>query len=210
MLRTHATRLFVFLIASLWLSDTGMAGDKAERRLEPLLLLPEPRELRSSFSIVPQGALKTVLTPAQEVAGLPDIATLSQVEFTHLGLSIETFSARARAAADRLLAELKPDVIKGPDGKVKYAVFRGERPIMACLLMAPSLSKRFQQMFGPEIWVALPDRHALFVFPAKPEAIEEFAADLADRYRDDPHAASSEVFAIKVNEEPRVVATFEP
>lgn len=201
---------FALALAGFWLGQPAAGDEKAERKLEPLLLLPEPRELRTSWSIVPDGALKTVLTPAQEIAGLPGIATLTKVEFTQLGLSIETFSARARAAADRVLAELKPDVIKGTDGKVKYAVFRGERPIMACLLMAPSLPQRFQEMFGPEIWVALPDRHALFVFPPKPEAIEEFAADLADRYRDDPNAASAEVFAIKANEEPRVVATFVP
>ena len=48
----------------------------------------------------------------------------------------------------------------------------------------------------------------LFVFPAKPEALEEFVADLAERYRSDPHAASPEIFSLKQGTPPRVVGSF--
>jgi hypothetical protein len=70
------------------------------------------------------------------------------------------------------------------------------------------LPEVFRELFGPEIWVAAPDRHSLFVFAAMPEAIEEFTEDLAQRFREDAHAASPEVFALREGAEPRVVAAF--
>ncbi|MEQ1749885.1 MAG: hypothetical protein ABL974_10710 [Prosthecobacter sp.] len=177
-------------------------------RLESLLMLPEPRVLRTERSITPTGAEKTVLSPAREIADTPGIEVYAKEDFMRLGLSPETFAARARKTADNLLASLKPDLIKDAQGKVLYAVYRGDRPVMACLLIAPSLPQVFEEMFGKEIWVACPDRHSLFVFPARPEALEEFVADLAERFRSDVHAASPEVFSLKAGEAPRVVAAF--
>ena len=190
------------------LTITSFTLSQEAPRLETMLMLPEPKVLRTAFSVVPTEAKKTVFSPAREIADIPGIEVYPQEDFQRFGLSPETFAERSKKIADRLLAELQPDVIKGPDGKVLYAVYRGARPIMACLLIAPSLPKKFQDLFGPEIWVATPDRHSLFIFPARPEALEEFVLDLAARYEADAHAASSEIFALKVGEPPRVVASF--
>jgi hypothetical protein len=177
-------------------------------RLEPFLMLPEPRAMRTERSLVPDGARATVLTPAREISSIPGIEVYSKEEFAKLGLSPETFAERAQKTADRLLASLKPDLIKNSEGQVIYAVFRGERPVMASLLMAPSLASLFENLFGAEIWVALPDRHSLYVFPPKAEALEEFTADLAERFQEDAHAASAEIFALKKGAAPRVVGSF--
>ncbi|MFN0074990.1 MAG: hypothetical protein ACKVY0_00805 [Prosthecobacter sp.] len=182
---------------------------QTERKLETLLLMPEPKAMRSAYSITPAGAKTTVLTPYRESAVSPSgIEPYSQEAFSKLGMSIETFAARAKTAADKRLIQLKPELIKGDDGRIAYAVYRGESPLFATLLVAPSLPKIFEELFGKEIWVAMPDRHALYVFPAREEAFHEFAADLAERYTTDAYAASCEVFAIKVGSEPKVVATF--
>lgn len=190
------------------LCASASAQEKPKAKLETLLMLPEPREMRTDRSVVPEGAQATVLTPAREIADVPGIEVYPKEDFAKLGLSPETFAERAKKTAEKLLGAIKPDVIKGADGKVTYAVYRGERPVMASLLIAPSLPVIFEDMFGAEIWVALPDRHSLYVFPAKPEALEDFIADLATRYKEDPHAASPEVFALKKGEAPRVVAAF--
>jgi len=171
-------------------------------------MLPEPRALRTERSIVPRHAEKTVLSPAREVARAPGIETYSKEDFQRVGLSPETFAQRAKKVADQLLATLKPDLIKGDKGQVLYAVYLSERPVMASLLIAPSLPRVFRELFGNELWIALPDRHALYVFPAKAAALEEFVADLEERYKGDPHAASPEVFSIKAGEELCVVAAF--
>ena len=194
------------LLVLLLIATTALPQEKP--RLETLLMLPEPREMRTERSIVPEGAQSTVLSPAREIADVPGIEVYPKEDFAKLGLSPETFAERSKKTSERLLTEIKPDLIKGGDGKVAYAVYRGDRPVMASLLIAPSLPVIFEELFGAEIWVALPDRHSLFVFPAKPEALEEFIPDLALRYKEDPHAASPEVFALKKGAAPRVVAAF--
>ncbi len=198
-------RLF---FASLLIIGACTAANAQERRLETLLLLPEPKVMRNEFSFFPSGAELTVLTPAKELKDAPGIMAYSADEFKKLGLSVETFAERAKKVADQRLAALKPDLIKDAEGKLKYAVYRGDQPLMASLLVAPSLPAIFEKLFGAEIWVALPDRHSLFVFPAKPEELEEFTADLADRFRTDPRAASAEIFAIKKGGAPKVIGSF--
>jgi len=200
--------LFCLLLIAANLSQAQQPG-QAERKLETLLLMPEPKAMRTPFSITPGGAKQTVLTPYRESAVSPNgLEPYQQDSFTKLGLSVETFVERARSAADKRLARLKPELIKGSNGKIAYAVYRGESSLFASLLVAPSLSKIFEELFGKEIWVALPDRHALYIFPARSAALLEFTADLADRYATDAFAASGEIFSIKAGEEPKVVASY--
>lgn len=195
-------------LAAFCLLGSLLMAQTPERRLEELLMLPEPIVMRSPLSVVPQDAELTVLTPAKELADVPGILAYSAQDFKKLGISVETFAERAKKVADKRLAALKPDLIKDPEGKVLYAVYRSDQPLIASLLIAPSLPTVFEKLFGPEIWVALPDRHSLFIFPAKPEALEEFAPDLAERFRTDPRAASPEIFAIKKDTPPKVVGSF--
>lgn len=184
------------------------AQEAAPRRPELLLLLPEPRVLGTELSIRPEGARHTVFSPAREIPATPGIQTYSKEEFQKLGVSVDTFAERARSAADRLLATIQPDLVKDGEGRVRYAVYRSDLPLMASLVTAPSLPITFEKLFGAEIWVALPDRHSLFVFPANPEALQEFSTDLAERYRADAHAASPEIFTLKKGEAPKVLGSF--
>lgn len=182
---------------------------KPERRLETLLLMPEPKAMRTAYSIVPAGAQQTVLTPYRESAVSPNgIEPYSRESFSKLGLGVETFAQRAKLAADKRLLQLRPELIKGEDGKIAYAVYRGESSLFPTLLIAPSLPGIFAELFGKEIWVAMPDRHSLYVFPASPDLVQAFAPDLAERYGTDPYAASSEIFSLKAGQEPQVVASF--
>jgi hypothetical protein len=197
------------LLFSLLLLVANTLHAQTERKLETLLLMPEPKAMRSAYSIVPAGAKQTVLTPYRESSVSPGgIEPYSQASFAKLGLSVETFAERAKTAADKRLTQMQPELKKGEDGRIAYAVYRGESSLFPTLLIAPSLPKIYEELFGKEIWVAMPDRHALYVFPARPEILQEFTADLAERYAEDAFAASCEVFSLKAGEEPKVVATF--
>ncbi len=185
------------------------AQDAAAPKPETFLLLPEPRSMRSPRSLEPAGAEKTVLSPARETAKSPFIETYGDAEFKAIGISPETFAERAGSVADRLLKDLKPEWVRDEQGQVLYAVYRGERPIYASLLAAPSLPRLFEAAFGPEIWVAAPDRRALYVFPAKAAVLTDFAGDLLERYETDPYAASCEIFSWKRGQrQPVVVGSF--
>lgn len=181
----------------------------AERRLESLLLMPEPKALRGAYSITLPNSKRTVFTCYRESSeAFNGVEAYTPEAFAKLGLSVESFAARAKTAADKRLLQLKPELIKGEDGRIAYAVYRGESPLFATLIIAPSLPKIFADLFGQEVWAATPDRHSLYIFPAKAELVDEFAADLAERYASDAYAASCEIFALKSGTEPRVIATF--
>ena len=173
------------------------AQDKAAAKPEVFLLLPEPRAARTAHSLVLGDAKQTVFSPAQQSPDKSTIQVYPAKEFAKLGISPETFAKKARAAADRLLASLKPELIRDTAGRVRYAVYRGESTIYACLLVAPSLAKTFEPVFGKEIWVAAADRHALYIFPPNPLVVDDFAGDLADRFESNAYSASEEVFVMR-------------
>ncbi|MEI6535887.1 MAG: hypothetical protein WCN98_11140, partial [Verrucomicrobiaceae bacterium] len=98
---------------------------------------------------------------------------------------------------------------KDDGGRVLYAVYHSEEPIMATLLLAPSLAKVFKNIFAGGVWLAAPNRNTLYVFPAKSEVVESFAESLQDQFDDNPFAASDEIFALKADEgQFRVIASF--
>lgn len=168
----------------------------APRKLETYLLLPEPRAMRTAHFAQVGGSLKTIFSPAREVAGPAGIELYTEAEFAKLGIGMDAFEKKAREGAERLLGVYRPELIQDQTGKVRYAVYRGEQQVFACLLMAPSLGKVFEGVFGKKIIVAMPDRNSLYVFPSDPAAVDDFAGDLESRYETSPWAASDEVFLV--------------
>jgi hypothetical protein len=173
------------------------------------LLMPEPAALRSKLSFKPKGAERTVFTPAKEVPGSKTgYEIYAEEDFAKLGISLATFAERAGAAADARLKIAQPEFIKDGEGHTRYAVFRGDSQLIASLVTAPSLMKTLYPLLGKDLWALLPDRHSLFVFPAKPELVAEFTEDLADRYDTSLEAASCEVFQLHEGKVPSVVGSF--
>ena len=203
-------RLPFLLLAILIALGCGfnLLAQTVAKSLEPYLMLPEPSSLRSSTSMVPEGARRTVFTPAKEAKTKQGVETYSAEEFKKLGISVDAFYEKAKAAADRQLAQFQPEYIKDEQGLTRYAVFRGDSSLIASLIIAPKLVSQFSAIFGEEVWAALPDRHSLYIFPPKPELLTEFTDDLAARFHNDPFAASCEVFSLKAGRAPVVVADF--
>ncbi len=182
----------------------GKVPGTPERKLEAYLLLPEPRSMRSANSIVVGGAKNTVFSPARETSGAAGVELYTEAEFAKLGIGKDAFEKRARQGAERLLGVYRPELVTDAAGKVRYAVYRGEKQVFACLLVAPSLARVFEQTFGKEILVAVPDRQSLYVFPADPAAVDDVAADLDFRFETGAYAASNEVFVVKLDGSPIV------
>ncbi len=197
----------IFFSGAIHAADPAPAVTKAPPKAETYLLLPEPRVMGSSISKPFADSKNTVFTPARLSAD-GKLRVSTREEFVKLGLSWESFLERAQAVADRRLAELQPELKKDATGKVLYAVYRSEEPTMACLLIAPSLGIIFKNVFGDEIWLVAPDRNSLFVFPAREEAVEEFADDLRGRFEDNAFAASDEIFVLKKGASPKVIGNF--
>lgn len=172
-------------------------------------MLPEPKAMRSDRSLSPPDAKATVISPARQTAESPGVRPYTTEEFVKLGISVDTFLSKARAAADRRLTTLQPDYVKDASGHLRYAVYRGDSPLIASLLVAPSLGPAFQKLFGGDVWALAPDRNSLFLFPARPGAIDEFSEDLRERYLSNPFAASPEIFLLKADGTlPQVIGAF--
>jgi hypothetical protein len=191
--------LILLAVTGLACSLRGADSAPAPEPFKPenYLMLPEPKVTGSSTSKVFAGALRTVFTPARQVVDARSIAPYKTADFAKLGISWETFLERAQVAAERRLAVIKPELKKNEAGQIAYAVFRGADPSITCLLIAPSLGKIFINIFGKDVWVVTPDRNSLYVFPAKAEALAEFAADLQERFEGSSHPSSGEIFEIK-------------
>jgi hypothetical protein len=203
-MRLPGSFVALFLLFPL-LSSKGEPEPAAPaKKAELFLLLPEPRAMRSSLSKTLADSRRTAFTPAHRNAE-GELSTYSAEEFARLGVSWDTFRERAEMAADRILQERPPELIKDSTGHVLYGVYRGDEPIMACLLVAPSLGQYFKKVFGTEIWLITPDRNSLYVFPAKEQAIADFVADLRQRYQESAFAASEEVFLRKEGESLKVI-----
>ena len=200
------------LVFTALLSNSFAQAEEASRppaKPESFIMLPEPKEMRSSQSLMLPDAKQTVFTAAREISDKPGVRTYSDEEFGKLGISLETFLQRARVAAEKRIAQLKPEYIKDAEGRLRYAVYRSESPLNASLVLAPSLGTLFQKILGEPIWAVLPDRNTLYLFPARPDALAEFTTDLRDRYDGDPFAASAEIFVIKPGGVlPRVIGSF--
>lgn len=156
-----------------------------------------PKLMGTSNGKAMGGSVTTVFCPAREISRAPYVEVYTDSEFSKLGISADAFEKKAREAAERLLTVYRPELIKDATGKVAYGVYRGEKEIFPCLMMAPSLGKVFENVFGKEIIVAMPDRNALYIFPPNPAVVEDFAADMESRYELSLNAASDEVFVIK-------------
>ncbi len=173
------------------------AAATGAHKLEIYLMLLEPRAMRNPRSKFLGNSQLSVFTPARQTKEIPGIEAYTQTDFTKLGISVDSFLAKAQTAADRRLASLKPELKKDEGGRVRYAVIRGEDPIYASLIIAPGLLKMFEPIFGKEIWLAAPDRNALYIFPPNHAVVEDFAADLEDRYSTATYPSSQEIFVLK-------------
>ena len=169
----------------------------APKKPDAFYLLPEPRSMRSKLSRPLADAALTVFSPARKSANHGEIQTYSSQEFAKLGIGWESFKEQCVASANQRLTTLTPEYIKDDTGAVIYAVYRGEDPALGCLLIASALSKIFEKTFGDTLWLVTPDRHSLYVFPAKSAALSAFAADLKDRFTTDPLATSEEIFELQ-------------
>lgn len=198
----------VLYLALLGCACLPVQAQTARKKLEAYVLLPEPSALRTDLSRAPAGAHHTVISPAHETLEAPGVKIYSKEEFAKLGISVDTFTERAVAASEARFKELQPEFIKDDTGKTRYAVYRGDSPLIASLLLAPSLGKVLSKLFPDGLWAVVPDRHSLYLFPAKPEMLAEFTDDLQERYKSDVFAASCEVFKVEPGEPLKVIATF--
>ena len=82
-------------------------------------------------------------------------------------------------------------------GIIAYAHFYSENPLTASILLSPEFLERFEDTLGKDLYVAIPDRFNVFVFPKLSGSINpEYVSKMAIIYKEALYPVSREVFEL--------------
>lgn len=144
-----------------------------------------------SFPI--SGAKRTVLVPAY-MGDDGDPQYFSKKDWDAMGLTWDSF--RTQAAQNAIEKKISGELIRDSKKVVQFAAINSEDPLTATMVLAPDFLKRFKDIFGPTILVAIPNRFTVFVFPALASDYKEYAPLVLRAYLDSTYPVSLEVFQI--------------
>ena len=170
------------------------APTDAPRKLETVCVAVEPVVLRTRTSQALKGCKNTVLSPARETAD--GLKILSEEEWAALKMPWEDFLAKAKQAAVRHLATLKPEIVKDSRGIVEFIKLQSSSPLTSSILLCPELAKSFVPTLGTPIVVVVPDRFTVYLFPRTSGAFLKHGKELAALFAEATYPGSDEAFEI--------------
>lgn len=160
---------------------------------EPWRLLVEPGYEPHDAEWPIPGAERTVLVPARMVNG--ELKPLKRNEIKELGVTRKEIMAQAIPAASAVLKDLKPSYIRDANGVIAYAMIQSESPLTASAVLAPEFSTMFDKKLGPDVLVAIPSRHVIYIFPKLSQVSRDMAEEIILEYEASPYPVSRELFS---------------
>jgi len=183
-------RIFAFLLLAFAVESAfGQQDQKAWHLLiEPTFMHPEV-----SFPI--SGARHTVLVPGYLSDG--DLHYFSKKDWDALGLTLDTFSARA--AQNTTEKKVGAELIRDRNKVIEYAAISSQDPLTATMVLSPDFLKKFKDILGDTVLVAIPNRFTVFVFPGLDTGYKEYSPLVMRAYHDSAYPVSLEVFEISAS-----------
>ena len=180
-------RIFALLLMSLFAVHAVAQQDQKAWHvlIEPTFMHPEV-----SFPI--SGARRTVFVPGYMSDGDPQY--FSKKDWDATGVTWDAF--RARAAQNAIEKKVSGQLIRDQNKVVQYAAISSEDPLTATMVLAPDFLKKFKDIFGTTIFVAIPNRFTVYVFPALASEYKDYSPLIMRAYRDSTYPVSPEVFEI--------------
>ncbi|GAT33914.1 hypothetical protein TSACC_22335 [Terrimicrobium sacchariphilum] len=160
---------------------------------EPWRLLIEPSYEPHDAEWPIPGAERTVLVPARLVDG--EISPLKRTEIKDMGVTRKDILAQAIPAASAILKELKPNYIRDANGVIAYAMIQSDSPLTASAVLAPEFPTMFDKKLGPDVIVAIPSRHVIYIFPKLSSISQDMAEEVILEYEASPYPVSRELFS---------------
>jgi hypothetical protein len=158
-------------------------------------ILIEPKFLRYESSWPIQGSDRTVMVAARLVDG--EIVPFTKADEEKRGATTEKILGDGARAATEVLAGLKPEYMRDDNKVIQYAVLRSESPLTASAVLAPQFAETFVRTLGPELLVAIPNRHTVYVFPKQSVIYQTFSDTIYAEYQSSPHPVSRELFELR-------------
>jgi hypothetical protein len=141
-----------------------------------------------------KGAKSTVLVPARRISAGVD--TFSNAEWAAEKLEWPEVMAGAMEIADRLVEKLEVSWERDDHGVILYGEADSRDPFLGSVMFSKEFLNRFKEELGAEIYVVIPERGRLFLFPKFGGKLEGFAASLAEIYQGSALRVSLEVFLV--------------
>jgi len=185
--RIFALPVLLPLLAALFPGRALAQQDQASWHvlIEPAFMHPEV-----SFPI--SGAKRTLLVPGYMSGG--DLHYFTKKEWDAQGLTWDAF--RARAARNATEKKVSGELVRDHKKVVQYAAISSGDPLTATMVLAPDFAKKFTDIFGPSVLVAIPNRFTLFVFPTLASEYKDYSQQVISAYHDSAYPVSLEVFEI--------------
>jgi hypothetical protein len=156
-------------------------------------LILDPYFYRSPVSLPIEGTKLTVLAFYRVV----DNETLTAAKPEELTESDRSGSTQKTLDhARRLLAAVKPGVIRDSSGVITALRLDSFDPTFSSIMLLPDIANRYANLLGPDCYFAVPNRHTILLFPRLATNIQSFAAMVFSLYHNDPWPISTEIFEI--------------
>jgi hypothetical protein len=155
-------------------------------------VLIEPAFMHPDVSFPIPFAKRTVLVPGYLSGGDPQ--SFSKKDWDATGLTWDAF--RARAAQNATEKKFTVQLVRDRNKVAQYAEINSEDPLTATMVLAPAFLKKFADIFGPTILVAIPNRFTVYVFPRLASEYQQYSPLVMGAYHDSAYPVSLEVFEI--------------
>jgi hypothetical protein len=161
---------------------------------EPFCVLPESYDMHPDVFVLVPGARRVGFSLFRETS--LGLEPYSRSELRDRQLSWAACFLKGREAATRQLQTLEPKFFRNELKVIQYAQFSSESQLTASIFISPEFMKRFENSLGKELYVAIPDRSNVFVFPKLSNSIEALAPKMAVLYKEALYPVCREVFEL--------------
>ena len=124
------------------------------------------------------------------------VRTFTETNWKERGLDWDRLFVSARTAADAILGEIKPELVKDSRGVILYAVIANKDPFLTSILLSPKLIDRFRETLGDRIHAVLIDRNRFYLFPATGGQLADYGPALVEEFSSTPLPVSLEIFLL--------------
>jgi len=168
-------------------------------------LLIEPSFMDPEVSFPINGARHTLFVPGY-IGDDGDPQYFSKKDWNALKLTWDAF--RQRAGQNATEKKFRAELVRDDHKVVQYAVINSDDPLTGTMVLSPDFLKKFKDIFGPTILVAIPSRFTVYVFPALASEYKNYSPQVIQAYQQSAYPVSLEVFEIS-DAGMRAIGTFE-
>ena len=206
-LATRATTALAVVLLVTVLGSRAQESAAGEKKQGPeqFCVLPASYQMRPAVFVLARDSQNVGFSLFRETT--LGLEPYSRAELRDLRLNWRQCLQLGQETATRHLKTLKPEIFRDSRGILSYAHFKSENPLTASILISPEFRSMFENTLGKELYVAVPDRFNVFVFPKYSDSIKKLRSKMAILYKEGLYPVSREFFEVS-NKGIRVTGTF--